>query len=285
MMKKIVLIMALLTTCSVSFGANCEYTCVEPYDLSSSTSRFFSTITGQKYLSKKIGESLIKKAVKSNIVSGDIKANLDSYSTRDLKAGRFKSIEVTGKNVNVQGIQVSSFIAKTLCPFNYVTETKNGDVIVKEDMPIKIEAVITEENLNNTMQSSGYKRVVDNINSLGGNFNIFQINSTTVKIRNNKMLYIMNYSMPFVRKTKDVVISADLKVENGDIVLANTTFENSSFTLDVDKFSKIINYINPLDFSAKILENKNAKFKIENVNILDNKITVDGTMILLKDKE
>lgn len=284
-MKKIVLILALLAFANVSFGANCEYTCVEPYDLSSSTSRFFSTITGQKYLSKIVGESLIKKAVKSSIISGDIKAKLDSYSTIDLKAGRFKSIEVTGKNVNIQGIQISSFVAKTLCPFNYVTETKKGDVIVKEDMPIKIEAVITEENLNNTMQSSNYKRLVDNINSIGGNFNIFKINSTTVKLKNDKMYYIMNYSMPFVRKTKDVVLIADLKVENGDIKLANTTFENSSITLDVNKFSAILNYINPLDFSAKILENKNAKFKIENINITDGKVTVDGTMVILKDKE
>lgn len=284
-MKKIVLILAILALGNISLGANCEYTCVEPYDLSSSTSRFFSTITGQKYLSKKIGESLIKKAVKSNIISGDVKAKLDSYSTIDLKAGRFKSIEVTGKNVNVQGIQISSFVAKTLCPFNYVTETKKGDVIVKEDMPIKIEAVITEENLNNTMQSSNYKRLVDNINSIGGNFNIFKINSTTVKLKNDKMYYIMNYSMPFVRKTKDVVLIADLKVENGDIKLANTTFENSSITLDVNKFSAILNYINPLDFSAKILENKNAKFKIENINITDGKVTVDGTMVILKDKE
>ena len=284
-MKKIVLILALLAFGNVSFGANCEYTCVEPYDLSSSTSRFFSTITGQKYLSKIVGESLIKKAVKSSIISGDIKAKLDSYSTIDLKAGRFKSIEVTGKNVNIQGIQIASFIAKTLCPFNYVTETKKGDVIVKEDMPIKIEAVITEENLNNTMNSSDYKRIVDNINSLGGNFNIFKINSTKVKLKNDKMYYIMNYSMPFVRKTKDVVISADLKVENGDIKLANTTFENSSMSLDVNKFSAILNYINPLDFSAKILENKDAKFKIENINITDGKVTVDGTVVILKDKE
>lgn len=285
MMKKIILITVLIFAGAVGYSANCEYTCVEPYDLSSSTSRFFSNITGQKYLSQKIGENLIKKAVKSNIISGDVKAKIDSYSTKDLKAGRFKSIEITGKDVNIQGIQISSFIAKTLCPFNYVTETKNGDVLVKEDMPIKIEAVVTEENLNNTMDSSDYKRLVDNINSIGGNFNIFTINSTKVKIKDNKMYYIMNYSMPFVRKTKDVVLVADLKVENGEIKLANTTFVNSSFSLDVDKFSKILNYINPLDFSAKILENKNAKFKIENINISDNKVTVDGTVIVLKDKE
>lgn len=53
----------------------------------------------------------------------------------------------------------------------------------------------------------------------------------------------------------------------------------------MDKLSKLINYINPLDFSAKILENKDAKFNIENVKISDGKIVVDGSMTILKDKE
>lgn len=55
--------------------------------------------------------------------------------------------------------------------------------------------------------------------------------------------------------------------------------------LDVDKLSKLINYINPLDFSAKILENKDAKFNIETVNVSNGKITIDGNMTILKDKE
>ena len=37
-----------------------------------------------------------------------------------------------------------------------------------------------------------------------------------------------------------------------------------------------MNYINPLDFSAKILENKNARFNIRNVNVAGDKITIDG---------
>ena len=36
---------------------------------------------------------------------------------------------------------------------------------------------------------------------------------------------------------------------------------------------------------CKILENKDAKFNIENVKISDGKIVVDGSMTILKDKE
>ena len=259
--------------------------CPAPYDLTSGFSRGMSTVTGQKFLSEKIGEKLVKKAIKKNITSGDIKVNLDAYSVRDLKAGRFKSLEINGKNVDIQGVYISSFNAKTLCNFNYIANDKRGNYIVKEDILASFNAIITEEDLNKTMLSSDYKRMIDDINSIGGNLNIFQITSTNIKLKNDKMYYVLKYSMPFVRKTKELVITANLKFENGQIELANTSFLNKIMALDVDNLSKLINYINLLDFSAKILENKDAKFNIETVNISNGKITIDGNMTILKDKE
>lgn len=285
-MKKIILSFVLLLAVQGVQAQDCStLKCPAPYDLTSGFSRGISTVTGQKFLSEKIGEKLVKKAIKKNITSGDIKVNLDAYSVRDLKAGRFKSLEINGKNVDIQGVHISSFNAKTLCNFNYIANDKRGNYIVKEDIPASFNAIITEEDLNKTMLSSDYKRMIDDINSIGGNFNIFQITSTNIKLKNDKMYYVLKYSMPFVRKTKELVITANLKVENGQIELANTSFLNNSMALDVDKLSKLINYINPLDFSAKILENKDAKFNIETVNISNGKITIDGNMTILKDKE
>lgn len=285
-MKKIILSFVLLLAVQGVQAQDCStLKCPAPYDLTSGFSRGMSTVTGQKFLSEKIGEKLVKKAIKKNITSGDIKVNLDAYSVRDLKAGRFKSLEINGKNVDIQGVYISSFNAKTLCNFNYIANDKRGNYIVKEDIPASFNAIITEEDLNKTMLSSDYKRMIDDINSIGGNLNIFQITSTNIKLKNDKMYYVLKYSMPFVRKTKELVITANLKIENGQIELANTSFLNNSMALDVDKLSKLINYINPLDFSAKILENKDAKFNIETVNISNGKITIDGNMTILKDKE
>ena len=285
-MKKIILSFVLLLAVQGVQAQDCStLKCPAPYDLTSGFSRGMSTVTGQKFLSEKIGEKLVKKAIKKNITSGDIKVNLDAYSVRDLKAGRFKSLEINGKNVDIQGVYISSFNAKTLCNFNYIANDKRGNYIVKEDIPASFNTIITEEDLNKTMLSSDYKRMIDDINSIGGNLNIFQITSTNIKLKNDKMYYVLKYSMTFVRKTKELVITANLKVENGQIELANTSFLNNSMALDVDKLSKLINYINPLDFSAKILENKEAKLNIETVNISNGKITIDGNMTILKDKE
>ena len=286
-MKKIIFTLALLLSASqMSMAIECQNSCCSaPYDLTSGFSRFVSTVTGQNFIAEKVGESLVKKTIKKNIVSGKISVNLDSYSTRDLKAGRFKSLEIIGKDVDIEGIYISDFNAKTLCNFNYIAKDNDNNYIIKEDIPIVFNAEITEEDLNKTMNSSDYKRLIDDINSIGGSFNIFQIISTSVKLKNGKMYYIVKYAMPFVRKSKEVVISSEINVENGKIVLANTNFVKNNSLVDIDKFSSILNYINPLDFSAKILENKDANFSIKNVKITDQKINIDGIITVLKDKE
>lgn len=284
-MKKIILVLGLIFFGTTAFGACDDLQCPEPYDLTSSTSQFFSRITGQRLLSEKIGERILKKTIQKNITKGHVKVDISSFSTKDLKAGRFKSATITGKNISIQGIDISYFQARTLCDFNYITEDKNGNVAIKENMPLQIKIIMTEADINNTMDSSDYKRLINNINNIGGNFSIFNIESADVKIKNNKMHYIVKYSIPFVRKSKEVAISADLKVQNGEIKLANTTLDNKSFSLDVDRFSKILNYINPLDFSTKILENKDAKFKIEHLDIVDDQVVVEGRVTILKDKE
>ena len=211
-MKKIILILMLLT--SVAY-AQCDLQCPAPYGLSSGVSRFFSSVTGQNFLAEKIGSALLKKAIKKNIESGSIKTDLQSFSVRDLKNGKFKSIEIKGKDVDVQGVYITSFDVKTLCDFNY----------------------------------------------------------------------LVKYNIPFVRKSKEIALCASLRVDNGKIMLADTTFAGSNTTLDINKFSKLLNYINPLDFSAKILENKEAKCNIQNVKISDKNITIDGRVTVLKDKE
>lgn len=284
-MKKIVLVFLLLLAGHISYAACDCSSCVEPHDLTSGFSRFFSKVTGQNFIAERVGESLVKKAVKKDIEEGKINVDLDSFSTRDLKAGRFKSLKISGKNVVADGIYISYFSARTLCDFNYVVQQKNGDIIVKEDIPIAVNVVITEDDLNSTMNSSDYKRLVNDINSIGGGLNLFQILSTSVKLKDGKMFYIMKYSIPFVRKPQEVVISADLCVYNGEIILANTNMVGNHHEFDINKFSRILNYINPLDFSAKILENKEARFNINNVNVQGDKILIDGKITVLKDKE
>lgn len=282
MMKKL-LILTVILLAGLAGNCSCdEYKCPAPYDLTSETSRFFSGVTGQNFLAEKIAGKLIKKAVQKNLTSGDVSADLKSYSVRDLKAGRFKSIEIKGKNLVGQGIYVSSMEAKTLCDFNYIVENKKGDLTVKEDMPMSVKLVITESDVDKTMASSGYQSMINEINkSWGGE--IFRIDSTKVKFQNGKMYFQLKYSLPFARKTAEVVSVSSLSVVNGKIALSDTKLLDGNRNLS--KLLSLLNYINPLDFSAKILENKDANFKLKNVKTLDGRVEVDGVIIVLKDKD
>lgn len=280
MKKKIVTILFLLLS-GVSGFCSCDFICPAPYDLTSGASRTFSNITGQNFIAEQVAQNLIKKAVKKNLNKGDIKADLKSFSVRDLKAGRFKSIEIFGKNVISQGIYITSFNAKTLCDFNYIQEKKDGDIFIKENIPMSLDIVITEDDLNNTMNSSNYKRFMDDINNTLPDF--FRVEASSVKLKNDKLYYVLKYSVPFMQKSKEVVLYSSVKVENGRIALKDTKLLEGYGGLN--KLASLLNYVNPLDFSAKILENKKAKFNIQNIKISDKKININGIITLLKDKE
>lgn len=285
-MKKILLVFVLTFLGQISFAQGCQtFSCPEPYDLTSGFSRFASRTTGQNFLAEKIAENVIKNSIKKNITSGDIDVKLDSFSTRDLKAGRFKSFELTAKNTDIEGVYLSYFNAKTLCDFNYIVNDGNNKYFIKENIPMSFKAEMTEEDLNNTMSSPDYKRLINDFNTIGGICNLFRITSTSVKLQSGKMYYIVKYSLPFMRQSKKIVISSDINVENGRIVLDNPVYQGNHSTADIDAFSNLLNYINPLDFSAKILENKDAKFSVKNVKISDGKIFVDGIITVLKDEE
>ena len=45
----------------------------------------------------------------------------------------------------------------------------------------------------------------------------------------------------------------------------------------------MVNYLNPLSFSLGILENKDATLTVKDAVIKDNRIDIDGTIIVLKD--
>ena len=117
--------------------------------------------------------------------------------------------------------------------------------------------VMTADDINKTMNGEIYRHVIDSINSLGAGF--FRIKEGQVKISNDHFYYILKVMIPFVKNIQNVVISSDLKVSNGNIDFENTKLVSDSFMLDLKKVDKLINYINPLDYSLEVLENNNAK--------------------------
>ncbi len=281
MKKLLVLLISILLTSSGVFAANCEYSCVEPYDTNNKFSTFFSNISGLNFARTKISESVLKKAILKT-VKGDknLKVDIDSYSAKDLKNGIFKSLLISGEDVVIEDIYISSLTLKSLCDFNYVKYDTKGNLVFKEDFPMSFDIKMDADDINKTMKSEKYQKIINDVNKLG--IIGIKVSSTSASIRGNKFYYAMNIQLPFSREQK-IEISADIKVKDGKIDFDNTHLSSSVFNLNLKNLDFLMNYLNPLDFSVNIFNNKDAKVCIKNIAIKNNVIVTDGVVIVPKD--
>lgn len=283
-MKKNLLILAILLFAVTPAMADCEATtCVEPYDLSGGVSKFFSTVTGSNFIGEKVAESAIKKEGKK-LANTKFDVNIESFSSADLKAGRFKSLEIEGKDLNYENIYLKSLYAKTLCNFNYVVQDENSKkIIFKEALPLSFNVTVNADNINSILKSTNYQKKIDELNNLQSTFGLIKIKSTAITIKDNKFLYMINLSLPFMKNTQTVTLSSDLTVVDGKIALKDTKLINNGLSLDITKLNYILKYLNPFDYSVNIMENVSAKIQIQNVVIDNDEIVLNGTFVIPKD--
>lgn len=283
-MKKILMVLGIIALTTGSAFADCtEFMCASNPQLSNGFSRGLSNITGTSLIATKTAQSILKSQIKKE-AQGDFDVKLQSFSLPDLKAGRFKSLEITGKNVVADDVYLSVLKLKTICDYNYiVVDPKKKTATFKEDFGMAFATTITENDLNNTMNANGYKNLIDEINSMGKSYRLFNITSSHAKLRNNQLMYVIQVAVPFMNTKQNVVITSDVNVNKGKLYLSHTKVINDFFSVDLSKISYMINYLNPLSFSLSILENKDATLSVREAAIKDNRIDIDGTIIVLKD--
>lgn len=282
-MKKIILLLGMLLVTSTASYATCEYNCVEPHDMNSKIKTFASVASGLNFTTEKIAQSILKKEILKTAPSDNLKVKLDSYSSRDLKNGIFKSLSVTGEDVHVNDIYLSYLNMNTLCNYNYIKQS-NDDVVFMEDFPMSFNIKMSQSDINKTMESDKYQKVINDLNKMGSSyFAGLQISSTKVAIKANKFYYIIGIAIPFIRNEQKLVINTDLTVKKGKINFANTKLVSDSFSLDLQSVDFILNYLNPLDFSVNILDNKDAKIYVKDVNIKNNLVETNGVVVIPKD--
>ena len=162
-------------------------------------------------------------------------------------------------------------------------DKKNNTATFKEDFGMTFGAVMTESDINNSMQNKEYKYLIDEINSLGKSISLFNIQSAKVKIKNNKFMYVIKIAFPMFGMSKSVVITSDINVHNGRIIFTQTNVMNDYVKMDLSKITYLLNYLNPLNFSLRILENKDADMQIQEAVIKNDKIYVNGIITVDKD--
>ena len=276
-MRKVFISLLISIFLAVPVLAQAEYCCEVPENLASPVARGITNALGWNFWTKKAAKIAIIKVLKRN-AEGDYDVKIDSFSAMDLKKGKFKSAEIKGKNINTHGVYVSSVVMNTLCDYNYVDYWKRP-VIFYTDLPLKFNAVITEEDLNKTLVDLGYIKKLTDLN-IGG-ISLFSVDNVVFKMKNNKIYLIAQMKAPFLMGERLVkfTFSGKLNIEDGKIVLDNLQSENLR-NINLNAFVDIINSMNPFDLPLRLFKGADSTLSISNIKILDNKMYVDGIMVI-----
>ena len=282
-MKKIILLLGLLLVCGNAAFAQCDYECVAPYNLNNKFRAVLSNIVGANAITERSLESILKKEVLKIASADNLKIDIDSYSPKDLKNGIFKGMKVKGNNVVLNDINFTTFDMETICDFNYIKQS-GKEIIFVEAMPLNFDVSMDSDAINKTVTNAKYQKIVKDLNRILSSYGLgFQVSSTKMTIKDNKLYYVLGFEVPFITKEYKLVIQTDLTVKDGKIDFRNTHLVSNKMNLRISKLDFILNYLNPLDFSVNIFDNKSAKVNVKNVEIKDDKVYAQGVIVVPKD--
>ena len=228
-------------------------------------------------ITKGLAEHAVKKALKKALkkeTGANFDVKFEGYTLSSIKRGVFKSIEIEGEDVNFEGINIPYVHLKSLDDYNYIDYTKNP-IEFKCDMTYAYELMLDDEAINMALKDSDYNKVLAKVNAIAKPF--FVIKGVRTKIVDDRMYIVTDYNLPLsVRKDRSFIAKSDFEVVNGVIKAKNISIDTSYGNLGLNKVANLINRLNPLEFTIDVLNGGKQKTTVENVNIVDNKVKVDG---------
>ena len=232
-------------------------------------------------VSESIAEHIIKSSLKKE-TGGKYKVKFEGYTTSSMRKGIFKNLEITGENIVSEGIPIPYLYLKSLTDYNYVDYTKDP-VEFKSDMQFSYEMLLSEESMNTALQHKDYKKVLDKVNNLA--YPLFQITKVNTKIQNNQIYILTEYSFPIASgaKVRVFVASTSFIVQEGKIRAGNIKLNSAYGNLSLAKVANLLNLVNPLEFTLSLLDTGKCDGKIQDINIVDNKIKIDGKIFVKGD--
>ena len=164
MIKKLIaLLTTIMLTSSITFADDLTQFCAQPYDMSMKGTKFLTAITGMNFLSRAIANSVVKSELKKSTGAKGFKVKMNSFSAKDLAAGRFRGLDISGDNLDFDGVYVTQFNANTVCDFNYVKATTK-DIKFKENFIMKYNMTISDVDLRKTLLSKNYLTFLNSLN-------------------------------------------------------------------------------------------------------------------------
>jgi hypothetical protein len=281
--KKILVTLILSTSLiSVSNNVIAGSCSPKPYPISNVVSRTVQKATGLNFLVKHGVQSQIKKEILKT-AKGDIKVNLDLYSVGDLIAGKFKGINLSGKNLKVENINISSVEANTLCDFVHLNLKKNP-VEPLSNIFIGFKSVITEKDLNDTLNSSAYKSLLSELKI--NNLVSLAISNPKINVEDNKIKLSGKISFSGMPSMFSLPVNLGLKVvpDKSKIRLVALEILSEQF-IDINFLNLYVKTMKPVVFDLNSLSDKGEEYNINHIDFKNDAINIDGTFFLPAKKQ
>jgi len=291
-MKKLSFIFMAVFACIISFAAvsfssmpaPAPNTCYSgAYPVSNKFSRGVQGIFGINFIGRELAESIIKKQITNQIQKGKIKVHVKSYSAGDLIAGKIKNILIEGKNIESSGIFISDIKAESLCDFTWV-DYKSKLPMLKSPLYVKYNAEITQSDFQKIFQSDVISSSLKGIKIMSGNFNFGQVDFVNLKpdIKNDKISLKadMIYKKAMFTFNFPINMETAIKVKNDKIFLTNLQFPHNQVNDDLMFLTNSLALNNISIFDLKTLEKDGSKINIKKLQVVNDKISVEGTFWL-----
>lgn len=231
-------------------------------------------------LVEKIAEKAIKKSLKKEC-GGKYKVEFDGYTLGSMKVGIFKNLLITGKNLEIDEIEIPYLQLKSVTDYNWI-DYRQDPMIYKSDMEFSYSLHLNEDSINSALKSPKYKKNLDKINQIA--YPLFILNDTQVKIKNDKLYILMEYNLPLspFKRNKVFIASTGLKIQNNRILAKNVNIDKSFGNIPINKVTNLINLLDPLTFTLSLIETKDCQGEISSVKIIDDIIEINGKINIKK---
>lgn len=223
---------------------------------------------------EKFAEKIIKKSLKKE-TGGKYKVKFDGYTLSSMKQGIFKNLEITGKELVIDDIEIPYLKIKSISDYNWIDYTQNP-IVIRSDMNYAFEIYLTEDAINTALDKKEYQKNLEKVNNIA--YPLFTVSNVDVKVQNNKARFSIYYNFPVSPAKKDRVfhVTSGFRVENNKILASNIDVDKTYASLQKSKIANLINLLDPLSFTLSLIDDKKCNARIENVKIVDNIIQVNG---------
>ncbi len=269
-MKKIIYFLFIFVIIQTPAFSKLCYNCEE---VTPTKGNVFEKVSGIDFIERKGAEAIIEKYLRFTLKS-KVHFYLDAESAKALRNGEFNSFSAKAKKIQVDGVSVSDFEAKSICSYNRFLMKKDY-IGFPYDIPVSFSATLTNDDMNYMFQKME-EQYKDNLRIPFGKLTVARVSGITWKTENSKARIVFKIITPIV--DSKVTYTTSFSLVNGKLNLGNEKSNlNSKMQKNVNRF---LRQFNPFTQAVELAKDAQAQLEITDIILNGDKIYVKGVFLI-----